>query len=159
MAGLLPVLLVLHITLAVALFLPSFLLPFTFRSRRRGGLHSPEESPGRPTRALLWLQANGTLAIGAGVALTGLALVAVLGAELLAQPWLLAALAIYAANLAVALFIQRPGLRRLLRLPAGASDVEQERWRTLARRQRYVSYLMAAAIGIIGFLMSTKPGA
>ena len=159
MAGLFPVLLALHIVLAITLFLPSFLLPFMFRTRRRGGLHPPDESPGPLTRVLLRLQASGTIVIGAGVALTGVALIAVIGTAVLAQPWLLAALALYAANLAVAFFIQRPGLRRLLRLPVGTNDQEQERWRSLARRQRYVSYLMAAGIGIIGFLMSTKPGA
>jgi len=81
----------------------------------------------------------------------------VLGPQLLAQPWLLIALGVYAANLALAFFVQRPGLRRLLRLPSDSTDAERERWRTRARRQRYVSYLMAGAIGIIAFLMSTKP--
>ncbi len=157
MSGIFPILLVTHIVLAVALFLPSFLLPFTFRSRRRGGLGSPGSSAGPATRALLWLQSNGTLVIGAGVALTGAGLVAVLGTQVLGQPWLMAALVLYAANLCVAFFIQRPGLRRLLGLGVGASEQDQERWRSLARRQRYVSYAMAAAIGVIGFLMSTKP--
>lgn len=157
MSGLFPILLVIHITLAVALFLPSFLLPFTFRSRRRGGLASPGSSAGAVTRSLLWLQSNGTLLIGAGVALTGIGLVAVLGTQVLGQPWLMAALILYAANLAVAFFIQRPRLRELLGLPVGFTEQDQERWRSLARRQRYVSYVMAAAIGVIGFLMSTKP--
>jgi hypothetical protein len=80
-----------------------------------------------------------------------------LGTQLLAQPWLMLALGVYAANLALAFFVQRPGLRRLLRLRADATDDERERWRNRARRQRYVSYLMAGAIGIIAFLMSTKP--
>jgi len=30
-------------------------------------------------------------------------------------------------------------------------------WRERAMRQRYVSYLMAGLVGVIGFLMSTKP--
>ncbi len=67
------------------------------------------------------------------------------------------ALSIYAANLAAAFFVQRPGVRRLVRLPSGADPAEQDRWGALARRQRYVSYLMAGAIGIIGFLMMSKP--
>ncbi|CAN5724798.1 hypothetical protein BH18CHL1_BH18CHL1_08460 [soil metagenome] len=154
-----PVLLVAHITLAICLFLPSFLLPFTFRTMRRGDIAGPSDSAGPVTRTLLWLQGNGTLIIGLGVAATGIGLVVVLGAQVLGQPWLLAALSLYAANLALAFFIQRPGLRRLLRLPAAGSQVEQDRWRTLARRQRYVSYVMAAGIGVIGFLMSAKPGA
>jgi hypothetical protein len=147
-----PVLLAIHVLLAVSLFLPSLLLPFLLR--RRAEL----AEPGRLARTLLWLQAGGTAAIAAGVALSGLGLVAVLGVGLLSQPWLLAALVIYAADLAVAFFIQRPNLRRLLTRPQGpASSVEDEVWRTRARRQRYVSYAMAGAVGAIGFLMSTKP--
>lgn len=159
MAALFPLLLVAHIALAVCLFLPSFLLPFTFRTMRRGEVSGPSESARPVTRALLWLQGNGTIIIGIGVAATGIGLIAVLGTQVLSQPWLLAALSLYAANLAVAFFIQRPGLRSLLRLPAALSQVDQDRWRTLARRQRYVSYVMAAGIGLIGFLMSAKPGA
>jgi len=30
-------------------------------------------------------------------------------------------------------------------------------WRRRARQQRYVAYGMAGIIGVIGFLMSTKP--
>ena len=49
-----------------------------------------------------------------GLAMTGLGLVGMLGSTLLEQPWLLVALAIYFANLALAFFIQRPNLRRLV---------------------------------------------
>jgi hypothetical protein len=157
LGSLFPWLLAAHVLLAISLFMPSFLLPFTFRFRRHGYAESPETESGRIVHALLWLQSHGTVIIGAGVALTGLGMVAVLGTQLLSQPWLLVALSIYAANLAAAFFIQRPGVRRLLRLPSGSSPEEQDRWRALARRQRYVSYLMAAAIGIIGFLMMSKP--
>jgi hypothetical protein len=147
-----PVLLTIHILLAVSLFLPSLLLPFLLR--RRAEL----AEPGRLARALLWLQSGGTAAIAAGVALSGLGLVAVLGVGLLTQPWLLAALLIYAADLAVAFFIQRPNLRRLLsRAQSQGAGLDDEVWRTRARRQRYVSYGMAGAVGAIGFLMSTKP--
>jgi len=115
------------------------------------------EGPGRLSRALFWLQRNGTLVIGAGLGLTGVLLVFTLGTQILAQPWLLLALAIYAANLVLALFIQRPGLARLLRLQPDASEEARRRWRDWARRQRYFSYLMAGLIGVIAFLMSTKP--
>jgi hypothetical protein len=81
------------------------------------------------------------------------ALLLVLGTGLLAQPWLLVALTIYAANLLVAALISRPNLRRLLHI--GADDPET--WRRRARTQRYVAYAMAAATGAIGLLMSTKP--
>ena len=149
MPALFPVLLVAHVILAVGLFLPSILLPFALRTRRAAA-----ESPNRFVRFLLWMQAHGTLIIGAGLAATGLAIVALLGGSLLGQPWLLVALAIYAANLALAFFIQRPNLRRLIGVRAAPDD---RLWLARAKRQRYVSYAMAALVGTIGFLMSTKP--
>ena len=81
----------------------------------------------------------------------------VLGPQLLSQPWLLIALSIYGANLVLAFFVQRPALARLLRLRPLSTDVERDRWRGWARRQRYVSYVMAGLVGLIAFLMSTKP--
>ena len=149
MAQLFPVLLVTHIILAVSLFLPSILLPFALRTRRAAA-----ESPNRFIRFLLWMQAHGTVVIGAGLALTGVGLLSVLGAQLLSQPWLLLALAIYAGNLVLAFFVQRPNLRRLIGVRAAADD---RVWQARARRQRYVSYAMAALVGTIGFLMSAKP--
>jgi hypothetical protein len=155
MTFLLAPLLVLHVLLAFGLFLPSLLLPFALR--RRG---SQDGKRGPTVTALLWLQGTGSFIIGLGLALTGVGLIAVLGPRLLGQPWLIVALVVYAANLAVAFFIQRPNLRRLF-LPSdgtterGADD--DARWRARARRQRYVSYGMAAAVGLIGFLMSAKP--
>ena len=144
-----PVLLIVHISLAVSLFLPSILLPFTLRTRR-----ATTDSNSRVVRVLLWAQSNGTVVIGAGLAITGLALVSVLGPQLLQQPWLLVALSIYFINLAIAFFIQRPNLRRLIGVKAAADD---RVWKERAKRQRYVSYLMAGLVGTIGFLMSTKP--
>ena len=144
-----PIVLVAHIVLAVSLFLPSVLLPFTLRTRR-----DPSDSTSRVMRALLAMQARGTAIIGVGLAITGVALVSTLGFRLFQQPWLLVALAIYAANLVVAFFIQRPNLRPLL----GIRPSDDDRvWVSRARRQRYVSYVMAGMIGTIGFLMSTKP--
>jgi uncharacterized membrane protein len=102
----------------------------------------------------LWLQSHGTVVIGLGLALTGLAMVAVLGPTLLAQPWLLIALTIYFVNLGIAFFIQRPNLRRLVGITAARDDAV---WKERAKRQRYVSYLMAGLVGTIGFLMSAKP--
>jgi len=144
-----PVLLIVHISLAVSLFLPSILLPFTLRTRR-----ATVESNNRAVRLLLWGQSNGTVVIGLGLALTGLALISVLGPQMLQQPWLLVALTIYFVNLAIAFFIQRPNLRRLIGVKAAADD---SIWKERAKRQRYVSYLMAGLVGTIGFLMSTKP--
>ena len=148
--ALFPVFLVAHIALAISLFVPSLLLPFAFRARR--GSLSPERS-GRFVRFLLALQARGTVWIGLGLALTGLGLLATLGFSMLQQPWLLVALLIYAFNLGLAYFVQVPRLRSLIGLRNGSDP----RWPILARRQRYISYLMAGLVGTIGFLMSTKP--
>ena len=151
MSSLFPILLVVHIALAVGLFLPSLLLPFALRAQ------APGAEAGRPTRGLLWLQAHGTVGIGIGLALTGAALAVVLGPALFGRPWLIAALGVYTANLGVAYFVQRPNLRRLLRARTPLSDGDRATWNARARRQRYVSYAMATAVGVIGFLMSTKP--
>ncbi|MFN2418152.1 MAG: DUF2269 family protein [Candidatus Limnocylindria bacterium] len=142
-----PVLLIAHIVLAVALLLPSVLLPFVLRRN--------EGEPGPATRALMAMQGTGTLIIGAGLALTGTAMLLILGPELLSQPWLLVALTLYALNLVVAAVISRPNLRRLTGLSRTRGD--DDTWRRRARQQRYVAYGMAGAIGVIGFLMSTKP--
>jgi hypothetical protein len=147
--NLFPVILTTHIVLAISLFLPSILLPFTLRARR-----ATVESDSRVVRGLLWAQSHGTLIIGLGLAATGLALISILGSTMLEQPWLLVALTIYGVNLAIAFFIQRPNLRRLVGVKAAADDVT---WKERARRQRYVSYLMAGLVGTIGFLMSSKP--
>jgi hypothetical protein len=149
MASFLPVLLGTHIVLAVSLFLPSILLPFALRTRR-----ATVESASPVVRTLLWAQSNGTVVVGAGLALTGIGLVAAIGPAILRQPWLLVALAIYFANLVIAFFIQRPNLRRLVGIRAAADD---RAWLERARRQRYLSYLMAGLVGTIGFLMSSKP--
>jgi len=144
-----PILLATHILLAVSLVLPSILLPFALRTRR-----ATVESGSRLVRALLWGQSHGTLVIGAGLALTGLGLVATLGPAMLKQPWLLLALSIYFINLGIAFFVQRPNLRRLVGIRAAVDDAT---WLARAKRQRYVSYLMAGLVGTIGFLMSSKP--
>ena len=144
-----PYILVVHVTLAIALVAPAILLPFTLRTRR-----ATTESHSPLVRYLTWMQSHGTVVIGLGLALTGLAMVAILGSTLLQQPWLLVALTIYFVNLAIAFFIQRPNLRRLVGISAARDDAV---WKERAKRQRYVSYLMAGLVGTIGFLMSAKP--
>ena len=146
-----PILLAVHITLAVALLLPSVLLPFVLR--RSSG------APGPATRALMAMQGTGTVLIAGGLALTGAAMLWILGPELLTRPWLLVALALYAVNLAVAAFISRPNLRRLIGIgrAGNGGGADEAAWQRRARQQRYVAYGMAAVIGVIGFLMSTKP--
>jgi hypothetical protein len=144
-----PILLATHVALAVGLFLPSILLPFALRTRR-----ATVDSESGVVRTLLWGQAHGTLVLGAGLALTGIGLIASLGPTMLQQPWLSIALLIYVVNLGLAFFIQRPNLRRLVGITAAPDD---RVWLARAKRQRYVSYLMAGLVGVIGFLMSTKP--
>jgi hypothetical protein len=146
---LVPVLLVIHVVLAVALLVPSLLLPFALRANRAA---VDSESPA--VRGLIGLQAGGTVVIGVGLAITGFALVSAIGVSLLTRPWLLVALTLYALNLVIAFFVQRPRLRPLLGIRSAGNDVV---WVARARRQRYLSYVMAAMIGTIGFLMSAKP--
>ena len=149
MTSLLSILLTIHIVLAISLVLPSIVLPFALRGAAAATQTGPAPTPGPVTRGLLWLQAHGTLVIGVGLAATGTGLLAVLGAELLTKPWLFVALVVYAGNLVLAFFVQRPGIRRLL-----GGERTEAAWRALARRQRYVSYAMAGLTGTIAFLMS-----
>ena len=142
-----PILLVTHVLLAVSLLAPSLVLPFLLRRQSANG------EPSTIVRLLATLQGTGSVVIATGLALTGAGLVISLGTEILTQPWLLVALGVYAANLLVAAFVSRPNLRRLMRL----REPEAEGWRHQARRVRWVAYAMAAATGLIGFLMSTKP--
>jgi len=144
-----PILVVAHVTLALSLVLPSILLPFALRARR-----ATVESGSGVVQALLWAQSNGSVAIGAGLTVTGIGLVLGLGSNVLRQGWLLVALTIYVATLLIGLFVQRPNLRALIGIRAAADDA---RWQARAQRQRYVSYLMAGLVGTIGFLMSSKP--
>ena len=151
-----PLILATHITLAIALFVPSLLLPFTLRNRLVSpGYETPES--GRFVRGLLWIQAHGTVVIGIGLALTGIAMVAVLGTRMLEEPWLLVSLATYAVTAVVVFVIQRPTLRGLVRRDGIESDTDREAWRARARRQRYIAYGVTTAVGLIAFLMSTKP--
>jgi len=149
MPGYFPFLLGAHVILAIGLALPSILLPFALRPRR-----AAIDSESGLVRSLLWAQTHGTIWLGLGLALTGLALIATLGSSLLEQPWLLVALTIYLVNLGIAFFVQRPNLRRLVGIRAASDDAS---WLERARRQRYISYLMAGLVGTIGFLMSSKP--
>jgi uncharacterized membrane protein len=151
-----PLILATHITLAIALFVPSLLLPFTLRNRLvNAGYDAPE--PGRFVRLLLWIQAHGTIVIGTGLAITGIAMLTVLGPRMLQEPWLLVSLATYAITAVVAFAFQRPSLRRLVRRERIETDADREAWRAKARRQRYIAYGITTAVGLIAFLMSTKP--
>ena len=149
--SLFPVLLVTHISLAIALFVPSLVLPFTLRAR------DATREPGRVVRGLVWFETHGSVVIGIGLAITGIAMIVTLGAGILEQPWLLVSLATYAIIVTVAFAIQRPELQRLLGRGRGKSDAEQKAWREGARRQRYLAYGITTAVGLIAFLMSTKP--
>jgi uncharacterized membrane protein len=151
-----PIILATHITLAISLFVPSLLLPFTLRNRLvNAGYDAPE--PGRFVKLLLWIQAHGTIVIGTGLAITGIAMLTVLGPRMLEQPWLMVSLATYAVTAVVAFAVQRPSLRRLVRREHIETDADREAWRAKARRQRYIAYGITTAVGLIAFLMSTKP--
>lgn len=152
-----PYLLTIHIILAISLFVPAFALPFTMRTRGMDGEPVVGGNRGRVVRGLIWLEAHGTVIIGVGVAATGIGMLAILGSQFAQQPWLLLGISIYAVILVVSFFVQRPGVRRLLGLREAATEEEKDRWRQRARRQRYISYGMAAAIGLIGWLMMSKP--
>jgi uncharacterized membrane protein len=95
--------------------------------------------------------------IGAGLALTGIAMLVVLGPRMLEQPWLLVSLATYALTAVLVFGFQRPMLRGLVRRDGIESDADREAWRARARRQRYVAYAVTTAVGFIAFMMSTKP--
>lgn len=156
LSPLFPAILATHITLAVSMFVPSLLLPFTLRNRTVAIGYVAPPSSGF-VRALLWIQAHGTIAIGAGMAITGIAMLTILGSPMLEQPWLLVSLATYAVTAVVAFGVQRPNLRRLAARQGIVTEVDRGAWRTRARRQRYVAYGITSAVGLIGFLMSTKP--
>jgi hypothetical protein len=136
--------LVAHIALALSLLLPAVLLPLLIR---RDGA---DAAPGRLRQLLVAAQGRWAPLLGLGVAVSGVALVVSLSLDVGRQPWLVVALAIYAVTLAIAMFIQRPALRRLIGLGPGDRSAA-------ARRLRSVSYVMAALIGAIGFLMMAKP--
>ena len=145
-----------HVLLALSLLLPAVLLPLLLRP------DGSDAAPGRLQQLLVAAQGRWAPAIGAGLVVTGVALVAALSLDLGQQPWLFVALAFYAVNIAIAMLIQRPRLRQLVGLGAAggrdsASAGTDAAWRGAARRLRSVSYLMAVLIGAIGFLMMTKP--
>jgi hypothetical protein len=156
LSALFPYILAAHVALAISLLVPSLVLPFTLRGRSVERAAAPEQ-PGRLVRALRWIGAHGTVVIGAGLALTGLALVAALGTRILEQPWLLVSLATYAAAVIVAFAVQRPELRRLEVREGMVTEDDRAAWRARARRQRYLAYGITTAVGLIAFLMSTKP--
>ena len=157
LSSLFPAILATHITLAICLLVPSLLLPFTLRNRSVAPNATPRP-PGPVVRALSWAQAHGTLVIGAGLALTGIAMIAVLGPRMLEQPWLLVSLATYAIAAVIAFAVQRPTLRWLqsrdgIETDADRARVAGPRPPPALRRLR----AHGSAVGLIGFLMSTKP--
>ncbi len=145
----LAVLIAVHVALAIMLLVPSLALPFALRWGR-----PVSQSRSVVVRGLLRLQDRGTPVVGGGLAISGVGVLLILGGDLLGRPWLVLALAVYAANLALAFFVQRPSLRHLVGLRSAWDDTV---WQTRARRQRYVSYAMAGLTGAIGFLMTAKP--
>ena len=130
LSSLFPAILATHITLAICLLVPSVLLPFTLRNRSVAPNAAPEH-PGRVVRGLSWAQANGTMVIGIGLALTGIAMITVLGPRMLQQPWLLVSLATYAIAAVIA-FVD-PAARRCARLQSRDGIRDRRRPRRVAR--------------------------
>ena len=75
-----PILLVIHVALAISLLAPSLLLPFLLRRQPAGS------QPGAGTRTLMAMQGTGSVLIAIGLALTGTGLVLSLGTEILGKP-------------------------------------------------------------------------
>jgi hypothetical protein len=123
--------LVIHVALALALLLPAVVLPLVTARAGAGGPTQAETWSGR----LATLQERGTAPIGIGLLLSGLALVAIVGLDLLGQSWLLLGIGLYIVTLVLAVAAR------------GRLD----------RRVRWVSYLIAGLVGVIGVLMATKP--
>jgi hypothetical protein len=143
----LPILLAVHITLALSLVLPSILLPFALRTRR-----ATVESTSRVVRGLLLAQSNGTLVIGR----TGIDRFKTLCSRSAHRCSSSRGCCSRSRSTSSTSPSRRPApnLRRLIGVKAAADD---DTWKERARRQRYVSYLMAGLVGTIGFLMSSKP--
>ena len=113
-----PVLLVAHIALAIA---PLRARRCCCRSRfraRRGSLE-PASSRAASRGSCSRCRRAARSGSASGLAITGLALVAIARSSMLAQPWLLVALVIYAVNLGLAYFVQVPRLRSLIGLARG----------------------------------------
>ena len=157
LSSLFPAILATHITLAICLLVPSLLLPFTLRNR----LRRPERragAPGRVVRGLSWAQANGTMVIGIGLALTGIAMIAVLGPRMLQQPWLLVSLATYAIAAVIAFVDPAPEpCARSSRGTASRPTPTAPRGETAHGGSGTSRTDSRSAVGLIGFLMSTKP--
>ena len=154
-----PYILVAHITFAISLFLPSFLLPFTMRTRTRDG-EPVQATPGSVRVAAAVAGAERHHGHRPGRAHHG--------ADAHRHPGFHVRAAAVAAGWHRDL---RGRAHRLVLHPAPracagccgiskeATPEEQQKWRDRAKRQRYVSYGMAAAVGVIGWLMMAKPGA
>ena len=112
-----PILLGAHIILAVSLVLPSILLPFALRARR-----ATVESGSRVVQGLLWAQIARHVAIGVGLALTGSAWSRRSGRRCSSSRGCCWPSRSTSSTSAIAFFIQRPNLRRLVGIRAAADD-------------------------------------
>lgn len=151
LAFLFPVIVAAHVCVALALLVPSLLLPFTLQARERGvdrgrsvgpaanrvGSFAPSCSSGPTAR---WSS-------GRSWGLIGLAMVLVLGPRILEQPWLLTALATCAVTLGMAFFPQRPELPRLLGRGGEMRPEDPGRWLARARRRRSFVSAITTVVG------------
>ena len=98
------------------------------------------------------------MVIGIGLALTGIAMITVLGPRMLQQPWLLVSLATYAIAAVIAFVDPAPGrCARSSRGTASRPTPTAPRGATAHGGSATSRTGSRSAVGLIGFLMSTKP--
>lgn len=155
MTGLLPVLLFLHLLGVVVGIGP------TFAFSRITATGRGEPIPGAfTTKVVRAITTSLTIPLAALVLVTGIAMLAIIGYDLLATPWLLASIVLFLASFGYATTIQNRDLVRIIDLAASPGPPDPAVASELARRRRRVRYggiFMRLAAATILFLMVVKP--
>ena len=152
-----PLILGTHITLAIALFLPSLLLPFTLRNRLvNQGYDAPQ--PGRFVRlAAVDPGARDDRHRGRARAHRARDGHRPRPADARAAVAARQPRDVRRSPRSSRSSSSGPTLRRLVRRDGIETDADRAAWRARARRQRYIAYAITTAVGLIAFMMSTKP--
>lgn len=157
MQGLVPLFLVLHVLGAIVAFGATFAFPWLAGS----GAREPEHA-NFALRAITMVFDRWVFPLALVQGLTGLGLIAGLGIDLLATPWLLLGVTLYAVAVTFVLTVTMPNLRKLIALtatppPSGAGGPPPEvaARASAARRNRTIQEALIVAIV---FLMVMKPG-
>jgi hypothetical protein len=150
------VMLYLHVLGAIVAFGPSFIFPIVGPMVAREPQHANfwMRAAYRITSVLIW-------PIGLSMAVTGFAMIAIGGIQVMSEPWLLVAIVIYFAAIGFSLLVQGPLVRRIIELtsapPApGAGGPPAELVAAIGASRRN-GMILLAAIFIIVFLMVVKP--